>query len=339
MNLWISSTFSSDRQPTISWRVLCGRAVIGLVLFVLANLLTYWASGYFDQLRHYQHGVEAAIKHPNLRVLFVGDSHIDVPLNGCLNGSHAGTAYSIAAGGDSLRECFAKVRYILERSPTVDTLIVSADPHMFGSGRLESSNRSFADQYFLTAVDSTGLKKGWLSALLDQVPLFNDDFVQYLRKAIAKRMTTPSSTVQSGPAEAAPVLWENLSDSERTAKAVETGVMDHKGVGEYEEPFFWYRRLLDLAHAYKVRVVGVRFPVHSAYAAEISPERVTAIDDVLRRHGIAEILDFRNLFTNPTHFRDADHVKGQYGEALVCAIEKRLGVQLKVPRSGRHTKQ
>jgi hypothetical protein len=312
---------------------------IGLALLLCANLVTYWTSGYFEKLRDYRSRVDAVFTRPGVRVLVAGDSHIAVPLNGYVNGARGGAAYSIAFGGDAPRECFAKIRYILDRCATIDTVIVTADPHMFGSGRLESSNRSFADLYFLAAADGAGLKRGWLPALLDQVPLFNDDFVQYLRKMISKTATSRFSGARGGTRATQPVPWEQLPETERTARACATGVMDHKGVGEHPEPFFWYSQLLDLARAHSVRVIGVRFPVHHAYAAQIAPERVAAIDDFLRQHGMAAILDLRDQFTDPAYFDDADHVKKEKAEALVRVLEERLGVQLKVAQSaaGRNT--
>lgn len=336
MNLLTLSIFNSDRPAEHPWRKLCGRAVILLVVFLIANVFTFRTSGYFEKLREYHKGVDGIFMHPEVRTLVAGDSHFASPLNSYLNPSHDIAAYSIAFGGDGLRECFAKVRYVLDRCSTIDTLIVSADPHMFGRGRLESSNRSFADVYFLSAADGSGLKKGWLSTLLGQVPLFNDDFVQYLRKVSMKRLMTAFSAerfgsanaARSGSAGKARQSWDHLSDAERKAEAYATGLMDHKGVCDYTEPFIWYRKLLELARAHNVRVIGVRLPVDPEYASQVPPERVAAIDHFLRQNGIAKILDLRNLFTDPEYFDDSDHVKKKYAAALISVIEKRSGIQL-----------
>ena len=234
-------------------------------------------------------------------------------------------AYSIAFGGDSLRECFAKFRYILERYPMIDTLVVSAEPHMFGTLRLDSSNRSFADYYFLSSADSAGLKRGWLSALLDQVPLLNDDFVQYFRAVLGRKMTTSVAAASEPPAAARSALWSQLPDTEQERKARADGLMDHKGVGDFEAPFVWYSRLIDLAHAHHIQVIGVRFPVHSAYAEQLSPEFLADLDASLQRIGIDEIVDLRYLFTNSDCFEDADHVKSQCADHLIQALERHTG--------------
>ena len=101
--------------------------------------------------------------------------------------------------------------------------------------------------------------------------------------------------------------------------------MDHKGVGDFEAPFLWYRRLIDLAHAHHVHVIGVRFPVHSVYAEQLSPEFLAALDASLQRIGIDEIVDLRYLFTNSDCFEDADHVKSQCADQLIQALERHTG--------------
>ena len=204
MNRWISSISNSEEKSKHTWFSLCACILIGLGFFLVANLATYYASGYFQKQRDYRAQVDEILKFRNIRTLFSGDSHCAVPLNAHMNRTRNNGAYSIAFGGDSLRECFAKVRYILERYPTIDTLVVSAEPHMFGTLRLESSNRSFADYYFLNSADSAGLEGGWLSALLDQVPLLNDDFVQYFRVVLGKKLTTRVAVAKETPAPRAP---------------------------------------------------------------------------------------------------------------------------------------
>lgn len=336
MHHWTLSIFSSNRPSQRSWRALLVRVMIGVVLFLAANLIVYRTSGYFEKLRVYHKRVEAIFMRPKVRVLIAGDSHFAVPLNGYLNDFQDGAAYSVAFGGDGLRECYGKVRYILKRCPSIDTLIVTAEPHMFGRGRLESSNRSFADLYFIAEADGAGLKKGWLSTLMNQVPLCNDDFVQYLRKVGAEKLKSVSSKASPGSALADRLRstdsggsWQRLSEAQRMEKARATGLMDHKGVGEYEEPFVWYRRLLELARSCNVRVIGVRLPVDRGYAAEAAPESILAIDNFLRKNGIARILDLRDFFTGPAYFDDADHVDEHFAGILVSILERRLGIQLR----------
>jgi hypothetical protein len=300
--------------------------MIGLILFVAANVYTFETSYFFGRERAYWAQMSDIATHRNVRVIFAGDSHFGVPLNGYLNVDPNGPAYSVASGGDSLRECFAKVRYVLESTPSVDTLILTADPHMFGSGRLNSSNRSFADRYFIQAWDRSGVQHNLWSAVLQQVPLFNEDFLQYFRKELNAAATHAPSHAR---AEGDPLAWSRLSEAERMKAAVETGEGDHAGVGTLEQPYIWYGRILDLARAHHVRVIGVRFPVHPGYSSQISAFKVARLDSYMLSHGVSQIIDLRSALTDPKYFQDEDHVSTIGAAPVVDMLEKRLQRRLR----------
>jgi hypothetical protein len=308
-----------------TWRRLAGHCALAVFLFVAANLYTYETSGFFERDHDYAQQVDAIRQHHSVRIVFAGDSHFGVPLNDYLNANPDGPAYSIAYGGDSLRECFAKVRRVLQISPTIDTLIVTADPHMFAAGRLESSNRSFADRYFIEAGDRSGLAKGLWSAVFDQVPLFSDDFLQYFRKELGALLGGHAGRAR---AEGDPLAWSHLTDGERMREAVETGRGDHEGIGASQRPYEWYLRILDLARAHHVRVIGVRFPVHPGYSSQAPAAAVAAIDSFLLGHGVAEIIDLRDALTDPKDFEDPDHVNETGVVPLIPILESKLHRQL-----------
>jgi hypothetical protein len=301
------------------------RILLAIALFAIANVAAYHYSSYFQTAREY-HAVMAEIqRHPNVSTLFAGDSHFARPLNDLLNRDARGKTYSVAFGGDSLRECYAKIRHILNRRRDVHTLFISADPHMFGAIRLESSNRSFANRYFLLAGDRANLREGWFSALLDQVPLFNDDFVQFERKALAAHWSS-RRRAQSLPVEE-DVPWSQRPPAERDAKARETGEMDHRGIGKSAEPFVWYARILKLARMRGVRVIGVRLPVNPGYSAFAPQEQVAVIDRYLMRQGISQIVDLRDALDDPRGFRDSDHVNPRFAGCVMRTLYEQVDPQ------------
>jgi hypothetical protein len=304
-----------------SWSRLVIRAAIVLLLFIAANLITYYSSGFFQREQLYVDEVAQLAARPGVRVIFAGDSHFAVPLNDYLNLNPANPAYSIAYGGDSLRECFAKVRRALQTNPGIDTLILTADPHMFGKGRLDSSNRSFADRYFITALDRSGLPKNLWSAVLQEVPLFNEDFLQYFRKELGVMLAHSAPHARG---EGDPLAWSRLSEEQRTRAATETGKGDHEGVGTLPQPFFWYRRTVELAQARHVRVIGVRFPVNSAYAAQAPANEVARIDAFIRAAGVERILDLRAAVTDPRDFEDEDHLNETGAAVMVQRLQQEL---------------
>jgi hypothetical protein len=310
-----------EMTRSFSWMRLISQCVIAALLFVAANVVTYETSGFYQKEHAYTQQVADIASHPNVRIIFAGDSHFAVPLNDYLNGNTAAPAYSIAAGGDSLRESFAKVRRVLETTRGIDTLILTADPHMFGRGRLESSNRSFADRYYIEAWDASGVQHNLWSAMLQQVPLFNEDFLQYFRKELGALLSNAKSHARG---EGDPLAWSRLTPQQRLASAVETGRGDHAGVGDVQTPFVWYQRILDTARQHHLRVIGVRFPVNEGYSAQAPADKVAVIDSFLLSHGVSQILDLRNALTDPRDFEDEDHVNEQGAASVVQMLEQKL---------------
>ncbi|MBS0419171.1 MAG: hypothetical protein JSR66_15785 [Proteobacteria bacterium] len=306
---------------SFSWTRLISQLLVAVLLFVVANVVTYETSGFFQKEHEYQEIVAGIARHRDVRLVFAGDSHFAVPLNDYLDEYVAAPGYSVAAGGDSLRESFAKVRHVLNDTPGIDTLILTADPHMFGKGRLESSNRSFADRYFIEAWDSSGLQKNIWSALLQQVPLFNEDFLQYFRKDLG---TLFSRTKTKARGAGDPLAWSRLTDEQRLASATETGQGDHAGVGDSQVPYMWYQRILDVAREHHVKVIGVRFPVHPGYSAQISPDKVAELNTWLTSHGVSQVIDLRNELTDPRDFEDEDHLNDTGAAKIVKVLEERL---------------
>jgi hypothetical protein len=295
-----------EMTRSFSWLRLISQLVIAVALFAVANVFTYETSGFFQKEHDYQQVVSGIARHPDVKLIFSGDSHFAVPLNDYL---------------DSLRESFAKVRHVLETTRGIDTLVLTADPHMFGKGRLESSNRSFADIYYIEAWDRSGLQKNVWSAILQQVPLFNEDFLQYFRKDLGSMLSRVRTKARG---EGDPLAWSRLSDEERRESAIETGKGDHAGVGDSQVPFGWYQRILDVAREHNVKVIGVRFPVHPGYSGQVSAQQVAELDTWLTGHGVTQIIDLRNELTDPRDFEDEDHLNETGAAKIVKVLEARL---------------
>jgi hypothetical protein len=304
-----------------SWRTFLTHVGIATAVFAAANVATYWTSGYFEHEREYFAKVNGLYDRPHVRSVFAGDSHVQQLQNELL----APDAYNIAFGGDSLREVYAKLRYVLARPNEIDTLFLTADPHMFGTGRLQSSNRAFVDRYLLWTRSPYGLPKGWPSAALDAVPLFNDDFVQYLKKRLAGALKRDG--VRAAEDED-PASWGKLAESERIAIARSTGEMDHVGIGEHLEPFVWLARIAALAEAHHVRVIAIQYPAHPSYLESISEQAAATVRAEFASVGIREVLDFRGVITDPRFFVDPDHLDREGAIALLRLIDARTGQQL-----------
>ncbi len=311
-----------NSKPT-SRKTLTRRLIAGAMLFALANVITFSSSQYFAKASDYKANVENFSDRPEARVLFLGDSHVARIHNEFLSG----VAYNAAYGGDSLRECYAKLLYISDRHPHLHTVVLTIDPNMFGTARLESSNRAFADRYFLLSGSPVGLEQGRLSALRQQIPLFNDDFVQFLRKSIIDRLGNPRGS-QSEADGAEPATWQQLAETARAEDAKLTGDMDHRGVGEHDRPFEWLERISTLARERGFQIVAVRYPAHPGYLATLPDRQRADLDTRLQRAGFDRILDFRHVLDDPAYFIDPDHMSPEGARKFLTLISEDLGVNL-----------
>ena len=305
---------------SLSWRSLLLRGLIGVALFAAANVITYESSGYFQREHDYHDEVSDYFDRPSATAVFAGDSHVAQLENSLLSDG----AYNVAWGGDSLREVYAKLRYLVSRHAKIDTLFLTADPHMFGSGRLQSSNRSFVNEYLLLTASPYGIDHGWPSTALGLVPLFNDDFVQYLKKKVSVSLKRePATQVRDDSA-----AWQSLTDEEREREARATGEGDHAGIGTHREPFEWFERITALARENGIHVVAIQYPSHSAYISAIPPAADALVNSELGRLGISTVIDLRNVFSDPSYFADEDHVSRKGAIALLQILSERTGRNL-----------
>ena len=300
-------------QSTTPWQSIVLKSLAAAAVFAVANLLTYHTSGYFQREHEYHAVVQGFFARAHVKSIFVGDSHVAQLDNEFLSSD----AYNVGFGGDSPREIYAKLRYILSKPNEINTLFLTSDAHMFGAGRLQSSNGAFADQYLLRTGSPYGLGHGRIAATFNLVPLFNDDFVQYLKRDIAHTLK-PARDADSEENEAE---WQLLPQGERERIARETGELDHRDIGANPEPFEWYARIASLAREHGIRVIAVRYPGSAEYFQTVTPEEDATIDRALAAAGVEKPLDFRHIFADATYFKDPDHLSRKGVIAFMQILE------------------
>ncbi len=309
-----------------TWRTLAIKIAVAIVVFAAANILTYKTSGYFQRAQEYQGVVDGFKTHQHVKSIFVGDSHVAQLDNEIL----ADGAYNLAVGGDGLREIYAKLRYLLAQPNEIDTLFLTADAHMFGTGRLQSSNGAFADVYLLRTGSPYGLDHGRLATAFNLVPLFNDDFVQYLKLDLVKGWKHAPRGDDDEDTDAG---WLARPQEERARFARQTGVGDHRGIGAHVEPFQWYARIVALARAHGIQVIAVRYPSTAEYFESVTPQEDAVIDRGLAAAGITDILDYRHVFADASYFKDPDHLSKKGVAALMQLLETQTHRKLRAEGS------
>ncbi len=308
-------------KTTTSWKGLFSKALVGAALFALANVAVYHVSEYFRMARKYDATLQGALEKRNIETILIGDSHTAMLRNNFL----ADGVYNLASGGDGPREMYAKLRRVLSANDSVKTVMLSADVHMFGEARQTSSNRAFVNIYLLETASPYGLEHGRLSALLNAVPLLNDDFVQYMKKSVS-RHHQKSSTNQD-PVNTA--TWGERSEQYRSTLAEATGQYDHHGAGHQPQALSWYAHIVDLVHAHGVKVITLRYPAHPGYFASVEETTVKEIDSELGNLGLPPPLDYRRAISDPMLFTDEDHLNDSGALVLLQRLEHDTGIRLR----------
>ena len=301
------------------WKKLAFKGAVGALLFVMANVIVYYSSGFFQRERHYHQTVAELFGKPEVSVILMGDSHVaEIP-----DELLAANAHNLAAGGDGYREIYAKLRYVLAGSQNIRTLLLTADYHMFGAGRVQSSNRSFVERYLLATRSGAGYEKNWLSSLFNLVPLFNDDFVQYLKKDVREALRRPRQH-----SDGVATVWADLPEATREERALRTGRGDHAGVGAAKQPIYWFEQILDLARQHDIDVILVRYPTSAGYLAQIPADGKEIVDGHLARMAAPAVVDLGHALGEPAYFADEDHVNDRGAAVLLCHLEERTTLHL-----------
>ncbi|MGD9210285.1 MAG: hypothetical protein PVI90_05890 [Desulfobacteraceae bacterium] len=301
-------------------------AVIGLI-FVMINIYAYATSPYFKKQRNYHSQIESYFD-KNAKVLIIGDSHPGVLKNNMLNK----VTYNVASGGDGLKESYLKLKYILERSQTIEVVFLTSDAQMFSTRRVQSSNAAFLHKYSLLLNEMNVYKNSYLSVIVQMVPFFNDSYIEYINKDLQniisdnKKQVTLNQTLRDDE-----FLWStDFTPLQRVKRAVETGKKDHTGVMENEILLKYYNKIITLCKKKNIRVIGVRFPAMKEYFEQLSPQKNHQLEAFLKGLPFEKILDYRNFTQNPELYNNEDHLNRDGALQLLRKMEKDTGIKLKI---------
>lgn len=305
-------------------RLLLKGLIIG-ICFVLLNAYVYATSPFFERQKSYLRQIESYAKR-NARVLIVGDSHPGVFANEMLNQQ----TYSIAAGGDGIKECYLKLRYLLSRPNRIDTIFLTADAQMFSTRRVRSTNAVFLNKYTLLLNSLDVYQQNFASVLADLVPFFNDSYIEYLNKDLQNSISGQKKKADFEQClREDESLWSTrITAKERLERAIATGKGDHKGVMDDQTLPDYFRQIIYLCQARGIRIIGVRYPAMEAYFAQLPAENEKRLESFLEELPFETILDYRNFSQDPQLYHNEDHLNATGALALLRQMEKDTGISL-----------
>lgn len=308
------------------FRLLFKCLIIG-VCFAALNAYVYATSPFFDRQKSYLDKVES-YPEKSAKVLIVGDSHPGVFKEEMLNRD----TYSIAAGGDGVKECYLKLRYILEHSTRIDTVFLTADAQMFSKRRSQSTNAVFLHKYSLLLNSLDVYHQAPLSILAEMVPLFNDNYIEYLNQDLQNIISGKKKEVglEQHLREDESLWSTRFTAQKRLERAIATGKADHRGV--MEDPVLpqYYRKIIDLCVARHIRIIGVRYPAMQAYLAQLPAENSLKLEAFLKELPFETILDYRDFSQDPRLYHNEDHLNEDGARLLLRQMETDIGLGLRL---------
>lgn len=306
------------------YRLIFQFAVIAL-LFALLNMYLYNASPFFLKQKAYQRQIEGYFDR-QAKNLIIGDSHAAVLSNDMLNPD----TYNISSGGDSFKESFIKLRYILKQTNAVRNIMLTMDAQMFSARRSQSSNNKFLNRnvFYLGSYDVYGY--GFLSVVSDMVPLFNNSYIDYLNRNLQNIISGKKSKVHVNQIlRKDQTLWGTVCTPEkRRERAIETGRGDHQQVFDDQTHAEYYQKIVNLSHAHRINIIGVKFPAMLEYCEQLPDDNRIRIEAFFESISFKQVLDYRNLTQNPKLYTNEDHLNKMGADLLLRQIEIDTGLKL-----------
>ncbi|GAB4419865.1 MAG: hypothetical protein OHK0039_32770 [Bacteroidia bacterium] len=305
---------------------LLAKCLIFAVPFVPLNIYLYNSSPFFAKEKEYHATIEGFFAKDQVTHLIIGDSHPGALTNDML-GEHT---YNLAFGGDGLKENYLKLKYVLERSESVEYLLLTADAQMFGKRRVQSSNNSFLNPYVLKTGTYEVYGHNAVSILADMVPLFNDSYIEYLNKNLQDRIS--GNIAKRNLYEQLRqdhYMWSReISPEQRLEFALKTGKSDHKGVMADSIQQVYYRKIFDLCAAYGVKVIGVKYPAMREYIAGLEAGPREQLESFFASLPFHAMLDYRDFTQDPLLMKNEDHVNDDGARLLLKRMEADTGLRL-----------
>ena len=264
-------------------------------------------------------------------VLVVGDSHAKDAFNRLVLPP---SVLNVAYGSDSLREDFLKAKHALDLSPTIRTLVIQADYHVFAGYRLASNNK-FRSFYFSSARDIESVHGETLSEmerrLYVTLPILygpnRSTTIQVLRRHLST-IAGGRTAEPDGPEDLAE--WSDVPPERRAAEARARVDRQFRDGVLSEELVEAFRRIVDLAHERGVTVVAVAYPLSDEYREALStaPYDLRDVRERIRESGVDRFLDYAEAFSGePSLFLNQDHLNRQGAVRFISQVLTDLGLE------------
>lgn len=263
-----------------------------------------WDYKFFPTYMELEERVEQTKKVKTTTFVF-GDSHPDVLKSLQLDESWV----LLTQPSDNIIDVRRKIELVLELSPSVERVIIQAEPYIISNYRMEKNNNStsksisaFHDKSILNLLNWVKLK----------VPLLDPNQHYLFRSNLFKWIRGHKFAIDQK---------ENITFN---GNIPYRRVKEQYGGGLSQILFQELDSLIEMLKRKEIEVIGVKFPLSSVYRKELINYNFAEMERRINELGYDKVFDYSDLFDNNQLFKDSDHLNAKGAAIFLDKLESDL---------------
>jgi len=295
------------------------KIIINCILFLLLfggwNIYLKNTSSFYLQENAYQKSIDSVLDSKS-KIVLLGDSHLASLKKSNLNNEVGNLAY----GADGYKEIYAKVLILLKNNPNLEYVFLSTEPQMFNAST--SPNGTFLNKYALHSKTIRSLYgKNKLDIVTDNVPLFNNDYLNFFRNKLYNKLKGTKGANQEEN-------WKEATIERKTEISKNLGNSDHAAIMGNPKDTIYFKEMMTEFKNRGVKVISIRFPVTSNYIGQCSGQDEDKVNQFLSHFEFYKNLDYSNTIKSIELFEDPDHLNKQGVLKITAHIESDTGLPI-----------
>jgi hypothetical protein len=223
---------------------------------------------------------------------------------------------NLSYGSDSYFDIYFKLNYIINQGIAIDTIYLSADPHMLGKKRIINNNRNRSIAYtdFETYADFFDISfpefiiRKYVRKHLSTFEVNNAQLIQkYFNSILSNKNISQNQN------------WSDLSEEHRERESNDRFFdFYHSGPSKKQQKVL--KRILNISSENNIVVIGVEYPLARQLKSIKIPETIVLPKTIFLNRNL-KILNLMDI-DEDIYFRNQDHVNNLGADIIINRILK-----------------
>jgi hypothetical protein len=225
---------------------------------------------------------------------------------------------NLSYGSDSYFDIYVKLSYLIEQKITIDTIYLSADPHMLGKKRDINNNKNrsivYADfetynEFYNVSYPEFVIRK-YLRKHLSAFDVNNARLIQEYLNSILSNKNVSKDELKN---------WRELSKVQREKKS-KAKFLDFYQQGPSKKQEKVLQKILNMTLENNIVVIGVEYPLAQQMKSLKIPEKIKLPRNIFLNKNLM-VLTLTDI-DNDKYFGNQDHVNNQGADLVLERILK-----------------